>query len=204
MSRVTGSGAEFVNELLSFRSDFIDDVGSDAHPLEYYETWQNELEEEFGGDVSSVHSSRHYVLEVPNRTEEHGMLIEGSEDYVVKLRGSQNSDNMVVDQAVREPRVAAEAQLRGDDNMFADIIGVGPGYDWVVMEQVQPRDLTRDERTEMRGEYRDRGWIPEDSEFGMTDCGTTVCFDYGLYDRAEWMVEVEDLSDPAPTYWTSF
>lgn len=77
--------------------------------------------------------------------------------------------------------------------MFAEIIGVESDYKWVVMEQVKPRDLDRDRRTEMRSEHRDEGWIPKDSEFGRTDDGRTKCYDYGLSDRREWEVQEEDI-----------
>jgi hypothetical protein len=193
MTKLTHSGAEFMSELLGCHSNFKDDISSELHPSKYHAAWQNELVEEFGEDVTSIDQSRHYAIEVPDRIDGYGRLIQGDGDYIVKLRGSQDQDKAVINQAVREPRVAAEAHLRGDSDMFAEIIGVESNYKWVVMEQVEPRDLDRDRRTEMRSEYRDKGWVPKDSEFGRTDDGRTVCYDYGLFDRPEWEVQKEDL-----------
>lgn len=92
MTKLTHSGAEFMSELLGCHSNFKDDISSDLHPSEYHAVWQNELVEEFGEDVTSMDQSRHYVIEVPDRIDGYGRLIQGDGDYIVKLRGSQDQD----------------------------------------------------------------------------------------------------------------
>lgn len=134
-----------------------------------------------------------YIVRMPHEHEEYGVLLEGDGNYVAKCR-YKLENNLGINQCRREVKVALESELRGQENLFAEIIGWDSSeFSWVVMEEVEPEIVSRDQEKELRNTYSDHGWSPGDAEYGERD-GEIVCFDYGHFDREGWKVSEDLLS----------
>lgn len=148
------------------------------------------------------------VVGLGEEIEGSGATIDGDLSAVAKIETVYGRQRSYRDANPHEIRVYGEAVSRGDDDLFADILGHHPKGNWLVMPQCQPfydrdspertlntYDYVNDEdghRDSLREELDERGWEGHDlsrhGNSGLDSDGDPVLIDYGSYwePKDEW------------------
>lgn len=191
MTELTEKGAEFLDDLVASYQSILRNNRDMADARERNRNDILGMLDE--NDLETASPLHQYVVKLPHEHEEYGFLLEGEGDYIAKCR-YHLKNNQSVNQGRREPKVALEAELRDQEDLFAEIIGWDSSeFSWTVMEEVEPRKLRRRDMKPLLDDYREVGWDPKDAEYGENHEGDIVCLDYGYFDRDEWKVSPDSL-----------
>jgi hypothetical protein len=197
MPEITDNCADLLHSLVASYRSIEKTVRDQGDPVKSIERKCKEISEMLEqNSLRPIDCRNQYVIELPHEHEDYGVLVEGKGNFVAKCR-YETKNNLPVDQGLREPMVALEAEMRDQDEFFAEIIGWdSENFNWTVMEKVEPKNLHWNETSSIDQRYREMGWNPKDPEYGENSEGKTVCFDYGSFFREdEWKVSIEMLQN---------